>query len=251
VEFRPPANRAAVLIGESAADQPATACDFEILTVPSANVEDPELFTPVQAWVEEVSPANSKAIIIMLHGALILWNPGRAAIIAHADRIETLQKSLLEVSYYEAELRQVEAGIAAGWTTLETDAPHAFEFQAKSLPHRKQLADQYQRVVSLRVRLSRITPAIQAPHLYPPTLASQIDERLRERARMPQRQEFVHEQLAIFENFYEVCGQRASDFLQARTGHRLEWAIIILLVIQTIMLVYELLTNLSAASSGL
>lgn len=248
-EFRQPANRRAVLVEDqppSKEQTAAVACDLEVLAVPTANLEDVELLTHVQTWIDAVGQPTVPSVTIMLQGALVLWRPGRTAIIAHADRIETLRKSLLEVSFYEAELRDLEHEISGSWTNLEQASSLAFEFNARSVRKRPQLEQEFQRVVALRVRLARIAPAVHAPHLYPPTLASQIDERLRERTRMLHRHEFIDEQLQVFEGVYEACGQRASDFMLARTGHRLEWTIIILLLAQTIMLVYELLANAAA-----
>jgi hypothetical protein len=38
-----------------------------------------------------------------------------------------------------------------------------------------------------------------------------------------------------------MCGQRASDFMLARTGHRLEWVIIVLLAAQLLLWAFEYL----------
>jgi hypothetical protein len=51
--------------------------------------------------------------------------------------------------------------------------------------------------------------------------------------------------LGTQENVYELCGQRTSEFMVARTGHHLEWAIIVLLAFQTVMW----LIDLSASAS--
>jgi uncharacterized Rmd1/YagE family protein len=91
--------------------------------------------------------------------------------------------------------------------------------------------------------MARIGPYVHAPHMYPPTLASQISERLRERTRMMHRHEFLDEQLEVFHTVYESCAQRSSDFMLARSGHTLEWIIIVILLVQTLFSVVEILAG--------
>ena len=86
-----------------------------------------------------------------------------------------------------------------------------------------------------------MNPFVLSPHVHPPTLASQIAERLRERTRMHARLEILGEQLEVFENVYESCGQRASDFMLNRSSLKLEWIIIILLLTQIVIIVFEIM----------
>jgi uncharacterized Rmd1/YagE family protein len=96
-------------------------------------------------------------------------------------------------------------------------------------------------VLHLRARLARIAPAVLAPPIYPPTLASQVADRLRERLRIVARHEAASIQADVFRDTYDMCGQRASDFMLARTGHRLEWVIIVLLAAQLLLWAFEYL----------
>jgi len=98
-------------------------------------------------------------------------------------------------------------------------------------------------IIGLRSRMVRMAPHIQCPHVFPPTLASQISERMREKSRVAERLEFMREQIEVFEKFYEMCSQRASDFVANRTSHMLEWVIILLLAAETILLVVNLLSS--------
>ncbi|MCY2964038.1 MAG: hypothetical protein NT069_10405, partial [Planctomycetota bacterium] len=149
--------------------------------------------------------------------------------------------AIIEFAFYDAELRQIEREIANGWPALETDSPMAFDFNEKSLRRRGELGQRFQRVVSLRARLSQILPMVHRPPIHPPTLASQIGDRLRERGRLVERLDFAASQLEVFERVYELCGQRASDFSQAHKGHVLEMIIIVLLLGQTLLLLVEML----------
>ena len=95
----------------------------------------------------------------------------------------------------------------------------------------------------MRAQLARLAPQIECPPVYPPTLVSQVGERLREKARLSERLQFVREQVDVFEKVYEMCGQRVSDFMSSRTAHTLEWVIIILLAAETILLIVDLLSS--------
>jgi hypothetical protein len=177
-------------------------------------------------------------------GAQICWRRARCAILAQADRLEAIRKALIEVSFYEAELGDIERTLGANWPQWEADLPLAFEFEERSINKRKQLRQRFQQVLLSRAKLARIGPYVTCPHLHPPTLASQIGERLRERTRMVHRYEFLGEQIEVFERIYEMCGQRASDFMLTRSGNMLEWIIIVLLLTQVLFGGFELLTSM-------
>ena len=113
---------------------------------------------------------------------------------------------------------------------MEADAPLAFTFEEKSLSRRPELQQRFQRVVEIRPRQTCLSPHVHCPHLHPPTLASQVNERFRERTRLFHRHEILGQQLEVFERTYEAIGRRSSDFIQSRIGHMLEWIIIVLLV---------------------
>lgn len=176
-----------------------------------------------------------------LQAAQICWAPGRIAVVAPAERLTAVRNAVLEVAYFEHELREIERQLGADWPALEADIPQAFAADERTLARRRTLRERFERVMLLRARLARITPFLLAPHVYPPTLASQIGERFRERTRVHQRIECLREQLEVFERVYEMCGQRASDFVLTRSSNTLEWVIIILLLAQILLSLFDML----------
>jgi hypothetical protein len=50
-------------------------------------------------------------------------------------------------------------------------------------------------------------------------------------------------QIEVFQNVYELCAQRAQDWRLAWKGHTLEVLIILLLLLQTVLLVFELFAS--------
>ena len=112
------------------------------------------------------------------------------------------------------------------------------------LEKRRELRERFKNTMLLSARLARIGPPVHAPHIHPPTLASQVSERMRERTQMMHRHELVSEQVEVFQEVYEMCGQRASDFELATKGHTLEKIIIALLLAQLLFWGFDILTTL-------
>ncbi|WP_404305794.1 hypothetical protein [Neorhodopirellula lusitana] len=204
-----------------------------------------ETLKQMREWVEaELPPGSIPSLAMTFQGTQIFWAAGRLAIYAVPERLESVFKAMVEVSFYELELREMEQQLGASWSDLDEDIPLAFEVGERDLRMTEQLRSRFQQIVRLRARLARLSPQVHTPHVHPPTLASQVSERLRERTRMLHRYEQLDEQLSVFDQVYEMCGQRSSDFVQARKGHLLEWFIIILLVAQTLLYGFEFLTGM-------
>jgi hypothetical protein len=217
---------------------------IEFLTIPAANHQATELQDVVLSWVDASTTSKTPKQMLTLQGAQIYWNDTRVAILAPRERLETLRTALIETCWFDAELSGLERELASAWPEMHEDMPLAFDFDEKSLPRRKELQRRYQRVMSLRSQMLRLSPYVHCPHIHPPTLASQVAERYRERTRLLHRHEILDSQLEVFERVYDTCGQRISDFVQSRTGHILEWIIIVLLVLQMVIWGFEILTSL-------
>lgn len=202
-----------------------------------------DLPPPVRQWVDADASAGGRTPIWMaFQGTHIYWSIGRCAILAPTERLEGLRKVIAEAARHERELRAIERSVAECWPALESDAPLAFEFSESSVARRTELQGRLARAVVLRSRLARIAPYLLSPLEHPPTLASQVAERMRERLCMPARFEAAGAQLDVIRDTYEMCGQRASDFFLARRGHHLEMVIIVLLAAQLLLWAFEYLT---------
>ena len=246
LELPHPFRRQAVLVSRDANQKlPASTGSLQILTIPLVNDQESELQERAREWVEAgARKTNPNSQFFTLQGAQIFWTPGRLAVIAQADRMDTVRLALVEVSWYEAELRDIEQTVGEAWPQLESDMPLAFEIDDRSIRQRRQLMKRFQQVLLIQARLARLAPHVDCPHQHPPTLASQVAERFRERTRMVHRCEFLDEQVEVFEKIYDSCGQRASDFMLNRSSNMLEWIIIVLLSTQILLTGFEILTSL-------
>lgn len=200
----------------------------------------------VTAWVAAGGlPAThgTPVVSVPLYGCHVAWAPGRAAVIGSPSKLEMLVTAVADFAGREAELRRIEDRCGRLLESLDGDAPHAFAVHDRAADHHGALAARFQEAVAVRSRLAFLAPAVHAPPLHPPTLASQLGERLRDRTRMAERHEFAVDRAELAERLYEACGQRVAEFAIARRQLGLEWAIVVLLVIQTALLIVDLLAR--------
>jgi hypothetical protein len=207
-----------------------------LLLVPLMSPDCAEVMAQARAWVENAAGDSCiRPLVLTLQGVQVVWSPGRAALLAPGDRIGQVRKAVIEFAFHEHELREIEQGIGRGWPGLESDSALAFDFHEKAIGRRADLAKRLQQTIALRARLARVTPYLCLPAIYPPTLAAQIGERLRERTRAEHRLDFVDRQLDVFERVYEMCSTRSSDFMHARKEHMLEIIIILFLATEVLL----------------
>lgn len=222
-----------------------------LLTLPDATPNadfstDQPAVESFRAWVRAGdSSEESLPMLIQLQGVLICVGRDRIAISGSPERIQSVTGAALEYFWLQSELERMEQRTAGRWSELEEDTPAAFEVIEPMLERRRQLQQRFQQMISEKARLARLAPLIECPPVWPPTLASQAGERLREKSRLPDRLQFLRDQLEVFERVYEMCGQRISDFISSRKSHTLEWIIVVLLAFETLLLAVDLLSTLS------
>jgi len=240
---------------------------LELLVVPCATSDDgtdaARLAAVVGRWVAAVtppappashaSPAATEAavarppVMLPLYGCHVAWAPGRAAVVGPPDRLAELEAAVVEFATREAELAAVEARVDSLLTVIDDDAAVAFECDDRGLVRRPELSARFREAIDIRRRLALLAPRVQPPSLQPPTLAAQVGERLRERSRLAERLDQAADRADLAERVYEACGQRVSELGIARRQLGLEWAIVILLVLQTVLLLVDLLASRAAS----
>lgn len=226
-------------------DPPQTS--LELLTAANDGVPEAEALQALRNWAEQGRPHPDPAIqTLSLHGVQVVWGPERVGVAAPGARLPLVLPTVLEFVCLEQALSGLERRLARSWPQLEEDSPLAFDFDHRADRRRGDLARRFQEVLGLRGRWAQLQPPLHRPLVYPPTLASQVGERLRERARLPERWESLGSQIDVFQNVYEQCAQRAHDWRLAWKGHTLEILIILLLLGQTLLLVFELFAGREA-----
>jgi hypothetical protein len=202
-----------------------------------------ELVGRTGSWVTAAAPGGEPPLVIPLYGTHVLWSPRRAVAVGPADRLAAMRTAIVEFADREAELRDIERRIAAGLGRLDDDAALAFAFDDRALSRRRELAARFSEAISLRRRLALLGPAVHRPAPQPPTLAGQIGERLRDRSRLSERLEHAVEQADLLERVYTGCGDRVAEFVAARRHLGLEWAIVLLLAAEVVLITVDLLAR--------
>lgn len=188
------------------------------------------------AWV---APGGGDApAAVPLYGMHVLWTPTRAAVVGPADRLVAVRDAVVEFARSESVLRGLEADVEDALADVEADAPLALDATA---PTAAGLDRRFQRSVSIGARIAEVTPAVLRPAPHPPTLAGQVGERLRERTRLAERLEFLTARRDVLDRVYDLCAHRAGDERAARRHLRLEWAIVVLLAAELVVLLVDLL----------
>lgn len=224
--------------------------DGRVLVVLAAPVEDAAgdtvaaLAEPLRTWASQgpAEPARPP-VVVPLYGCLVAWGTGRVAVAGPFDRLGELEAAAAEFATREAELADAERRATDLVATLEPHAATAFEIDGLRGGRHADLSARYGEAVAIGGRLAVLAAAIHAPPIHPPTLASQLGERLRERSRLAERHELAVGRTELAERVLEACGQRAADAAIGRRQTSLEWTIVILLLVQTVLLVVDLLAQ--------
>lgn len=245
MEFSQPTRCRALLLPASAADSPPPALGMlSLLWMPCSEIDPTAQVEAAWNWVEPgVAVDQRQGQLITLHGARIVWMPGRAALIAPEERLPQLRLAMVEFTLYETEVRRIEQALAALWPEMEQDGTYAFGFDERGAAQRQRLAQRFQELLTHRTRLVRLASSLHRPPVHPPTLASQLTERLKERSRLVERAEVLGDQMDVFERVYDMCAQRSSDYALSRKETTLEWIIIVLLSAELIVLLVDMLST--------
>lgn len=230
---------------------------FDVLVVPMPHPLDHPIASeaPPEADVTKIisqwmaalktpsRPLVPPSVVVPLYGSLVAWAAGRAAVVGPADQLATLEATVIDFASNEAELHGAEEQASHLVDAVVTDAGESVARDHHLPEQRSLLARRYVEAVAVSRRLAALAPGIRTPPVHPPTLASQLSERLRDRTRLPERHEIAVERAELAERIAEASRQRADELGIARHQTGLEWAIVVLLVVQTTILVVDLLAR--------
>jgi len=202
-------------------------------------------FGVYEEWFKRGIPADGS--IPVLDVALpdrILWRPGRAVMFGSAERRDEILKALAVFSYLESEVRDLESGVQRHWGFARQDAALTHRVGGKSLNEWPRVCEITEWAALSRLKFS----AVDATLYMPPSVIGPKGRRmlleLARLTRMPDRLEFVDDQIQVFEELYRQANDRLSDYRYYRRELQLEAAIIILLVMQAIVMVVEIVKGL-------
>ncbi len=197
----------------------------------------------VSGWVTAGRAGAPPPVMIPLYGSFVAWAAGRAAVVGPTERLAELARAVSEFADREAALRDAEQRATALVAEVEADLDGQLGIDDRAGERRAVRGARHREAVAVARSLALLAPAVHAPPVHPPTLASQLGERLRDRSRLADRHELAVGRAELAERVAEGASQRAFDADIARRQMGLEWAIIVLLVVQTAILVVDLLAR--------
>jgi len=216
---------------------------FEILFIPPAIRDDSRWKEGARVWLI-AAPGSAETVAVRSGEVSAQWRPARAVIIAPAHQALAAIESVIDFSYHEAALQQIEAAIAGSWSAAEADAPLAYAITALSSESDRQIGERMRGVLQSRLHLGRLEPHVLRPAGHLPPAARDLGEALREAALCEDRLETADGQIETQEYIYELTSQRIGEHRHARQGFVLETVIIILLGVEVVLMIAQILLSL-------
>jgi len=215
---------------------PPWPAELSVLFIP-LNLEN-EWAAKAEAWMQsEPSPA-AQTVRVPLAGGWLLWQPGRAAALCQPEQSEALLVLLARFSFYESELRRLEAEIAGDWAVVESDIPLTHDVKAADLCRQAQLGEMTQRTLQRRMRHVRIEQHLLNPAGTGPL--AKVARYLQRKLRIANRLEALDGQLETYEYVYELANQRMAEYANFRREYLVEWLIVIVLALEVVVVIAEL-----------
>ena len=251
--FRHPAVRWA--IGEPADLEQVLAADlpglphqdgFTLVFLPSGSDSPVELQRRAESWVNDPrfageTPADEyPAIDLVVQSDRIVWRPGRALLIGSPRRVGELAAGLAEFSFLEAELRRLEHGLDADWPTAEADVALTHSVDRRAAARRDHVAEMTRRMALRRIQLARLTPPLEKAPLTLSGPVRRLFSELAQQADVVDRLRAADDRLEVFEDLYELANDRLGEFGYFQSGQRLEAWILGVLVLEVLLMVFEL-----------
>lgn len=224
----------------------AEAADLLVLMVPGGTADFGNWQRKAREWVEAGDGSRGGAApvkIVVDEEAWILWRPGRAVVSGPAGLMEPLRDAVVEFGYYERELRKLEGEIAGDWQLAEKHMPLIHEANTAALKAAGDLGSATGRAMMRRMRFARLEPHLYgAPDSYRGG-ARVAARRLRARSEVERRLEAADAQIEVFEDIYDMANQRGGEHVNFVREYRLEWAILIVLMAETALMVWDVYLN--------
>ncbi len=196
-------------------------------------------FNDCITWVNSGQSCD-KPIVLELYGTLVVWTPIRMVLVTAPRHFKKAEQAILDFTTTAFEVGAIEHALPSAWEHYENDLSSGFLFHDSDKESAVDLAHRYKQAMSLAGKLSRLSPHIHLAPEHPPTLAGQLGERLRDRSRLVDREEFASEQLDTIIRLYETTGQRVSEYVLAQREYVLIWAIVFLLAAEIVLLLVDL-----------
>lgn len=174
----------------------------------------------------------------------VLWRPGRAMLQGAADRRDECLAGIVHFAFYEAELRKLENELDEDWPGLELDLKLTAEVRGDELSQWPRVNEMTRRAGARRIRHSSLERRLEKPSLSLPPPAQRIVSEFILQTETADRLKTADERIEVMEELYATANDRLSEFSYFRRELRAEIWVIVLLVAEVILMIYEIALTL-------
>lgn len=187
-------------------------------------------------------PDAPRTVTVKLETSTIRWRPGRAVLeYTVAASNESLLEALAGFAFFEGELRRLEQDLLPYEASAPADVALAYQIRQGSRDQWDRLGRTMQALALLRLNFARLAPVLATPPRFLDPEGRRAAVRLAARSGVTARLEALSARLEACEDLYEGAVDRISDFRWYRNGEILEITIVVLLVLEVILMAWQLL----------
>ncbi len=214
---------------------------FYFVFLPSGSVTPIEWQRAAEQWMNEPSPlAECPTLDLVVQSDHVLWRPGRAVLVGNASRLDEIRAGLIDFSFHEGELRKLERELEADWPRAESDVSLAHDVDRRALVGCGHIGQMSQRTALRRIRFARLAPRLEKASTSLAGSTRRLVAELTLQAEVVDRLKNVDDRLEVFEDLYELANDRLAEFQHFRREYRLEAWIIVILVIEVLLMLFEI-----------
>jgi hypothetical protein len=223
----------------AARDQPECIEQLFLLHVPEGS--SAQMRERAKALVDAPERAEANRMLTVEHGSESLeWRPGFAIVNCRDKSRNDIVSALVDFAFYEGNLRALEQTLVKTELQAQSDVALAHRVRYRDRGQWERLTDCAEQCSRMRLTFARLEPQLLAACEIGPSAARRWITPLTERTNIETRLESLNDRLEALEELYEGATQRISEYRWYKGGHALELIIIVILLIETIMIGFDL-----------
>jgi hypothetical protein len=219
-----------------------------VVLVPGTAAAEAKKFGERMPETADLSDASS-TISIVVSGRSIQWQPGLALIQGRQghgekDNFEGVLAAVTDFAFYEGELRSLERALDSREHEAQADVARAYRIRLRDRHHWRRIGETIESLSQLRLTYARLESELAKAPRSVAGDARQVMTRLLAEAEVEARLEAASNRLEAYEDLYEGATDRIADYRWYLSSEWLEVGIIFLLVMEIVLLGFEIYRHL-------
>jgi hypothetical protein len=213
----------------------------QLLLIHVPEVASKQIRERARALVDAPERAEANRLLIVEHGSEFLeWRPGFAIVKCRDESRNDIISALVDFAFYEGNLRALEQSLVTAELQAQADVALAHRVRYRDRAQWERLTDCAEQCSRMRLTFARLEPQLFAAGETGPSRMRSWITQLIEKSNIETRLESLSDRLEALEELYEGANQRISEYRWYMGGHALEIAIIVILLIECIMIGFDM-----------